>query len=51
MAKIKFRSKLYFSLGVCIALGAGIGATMGNVAVGAGLGAVLGIILSAAPKR
>ncbi len=51
MAKIKFRSRLYFSLGVCIALGAGIGATMGNVAIGAGLGAAFGAILSAAPKR
>ena len=51
MAKIQFRSKIYLSVGVCVALGAGIGSTMGNVAVGAGLGAVLGIILSAAPKR
>ncbi len=51
MAKIKFRSRLYFSLGVCIALGAGIGATMGNVGIGAGLGAAFGAILSAAPKR
>lgn len=51
MAKIKFRSKLYFSVGVCVALGAGIGVTFNNVALGAGLGAVLGIIMSAAPKR
>ncbi len=51
MAKIKFRSKLYFSIGVCTALGAGIGATFGNLAIGAGLGAALGAILSAAPKR
>ena len=51
MAKIKFRSGLYFSLGVCIALGAGIGVALGNVALGAGLGAAFGAILSAAPKR
>ena len=51
MAKIKFPSKLYFSIGVCTALGAGIGATMDSLALGAGLGALAGIILSAAPKR
>ena len=51
MAKIKFRSKLYFSIAVCLALGAGIGATFDHLALGAVLGAVLGIILSAAPKR
>lgn len=51
MAKIKFRSKLYFSIGVCMVLGAGIGASIGNIALGAVLGAILGIILSAAPKR
>ncbi|HTL98175.1 MAG TPA: hypothetical protein VL181_05165 [Holophagaceae bacterium] len=51
MAKIQFRSKLYFSMGVCIALGAGIGLALGNLPVGVGLGAVLGIVLSAAPKR
>lgn len=51
MAKVRFRAGLYFSVGVCVALGAGIGAALGNVAAGAGLGAVLGIIMSAAPKR
>lgn len=51
MAKIRFPAKLYFSVGVCIALGAGIGSALGNIAVGAGLGALAGIFLSAAPKR
>ena len=51
MAKIRFPSRLYFSLGVCVALGAGIGVALGNLPLGAGLGAVLGIVLSAAPKR
>ena len=51
MAKIRFPAKLYFSVGVCTALGAGIGASMDSLAIGAGLGAVVGILLSAAPKR
>ena len=51
MAKIKFPARLWFSVGVCVALGAGIGSALGNVAVGAGLGALAGIFLSAAPKR
>ena len=51
MAKIKFPARLWFSVGVCVALGAGIGSALGNVAAGAGLGALAGIFLSAAPKR
>ena len=51
MAKIRFPAKLWFSIGVCVALGAGIGAALDNVGVGAGLGALAGILLSAAPKR
>ena len=51
MAQIKFRGRLYFSIGVCVALGAGIGSALGNLALGAGLGALAGIFLSAAPKR
>ena len=51
MPQIKFRARLYFSIGVCVALGAGIGSALGNVAVGAGIGALAGIFLSAAPKR
>ena len=50
MAKIKFRSKLYFSVGVCVALGAGIGATFGNVALGAGLGGETRYAFARAPR-
>lgn len=51
MAQIRFRSRLWMSLGVCTALGAGLGASLGNLPLGIVLGALAGIVLSAAPKR
>ncbi|HET8715372.1 MAG TPA: hypothetical protein VFM16_06085 [Holophagaceae bacterium] len=51
MPQIRFRSRLWLSLGVCTALGAGLGASLGNLPMGIALGAVAGIVLSAAPKR
>ena len=51
MPKIRFRSRLWLSLCVCIALGAGLGASLGNLPLGIVLGALAGVVLSAAPKR
>jgi len=47
--KKKFNPYIFASLGV--ALGAGIGAAMGNVAIGAGIGAALGSGMMAFGRR
>ena len=35
-------SNPYFILGICIAIGAGVGVALHNIAIGAGVGAAIG---------
>jgi hypothetical protein len=36
---------------LCLAIGAGLGAALGNVAIGAALGLVAGILFSSRPRK